>query len=51
MSTTYLDYAATTPVHPRVMAAMEPFFREHFGNPSSIHTFGHQSEDAVEKAR
>ncbi len=47
----YLDYAATTPVHPRVLDAMLPYFNETFGNPSSIHRYGQQAEAAVESAR
>ena len=47
----YLDYAATTPVDPRVMEAMLPYFSERFGNPSSIHTFGQQADAALETAR
>jgi len=47
----YLDYAATTPVDVRVLAAMQPYFSQFFGNPSSIHTFGQQAEAAVEQAR
>jgi len=47
----YLDYAASTPLDPRVMEAMLPYFSQHFGNPSSIHYFGQQSEAAVETAR
>jgi len=47
----YLDYAATTPVHPRVLEAMLPYFRETFGNPSSIHRFGQKAESALEMAR
>ncbi len=48
---TYLDYAATTPVDPRVLDVMLPFFNQTFGNPSSIHQFGQQAEAAVESAR
>jgi cysteine desulfurase len=48
---TYLDYAATTPVDPRVREAMLPFFGEFFGNPSSVHRFGQKAEAAVEAAR
>lgn len=48
---TYLDYAATTPVDERVLQAMLPYFREAFGNPSSIHAYGQQAEAAVEQAR
>lgn len=48
---TYLDYAATTPVDPRVLEAMLPYFRETFGNPSSVHSYGQQAEAALEEAR
>jgi cysteine desulfurase len=47
----YLDYAATTPTHPDVMKAMLPYFTESFGNPSSIHSYGQEAKDAVERAR
>jgi cysteine desulfurase len=47
----YLDYAATTPVDPRVMQVMLPYFSESFGNPSSIHKFGQTAESALENAR
>lgn len=47
----YMDYAATTPVDPRVMKHMLPFFSETFGNPSSIHQFGQIAEAALESAR
>ncbi len=47
----YLDYAATTPVDDRVLQAMLPYFREVFGNPSSVHLFGQQAEEALENAR
>jgi cysteine desulfurase len=51
MSAIYLDYAATTPVDPGVVEAMLPYFRDTFGNPSSIHSFGQQARSAVEDAR
>ena len=47
----YLDYAATTPVDERVLAKMMPYFRESFGNPSSIHRLGQKAEAAVDEAR
>jgi len=47
----YLDYAATTPTHPEVMKAMLPYFTESFGNPSSIHSYGQEAKDAIERAR
>ncbi len=47
----YLDHAATTPVDPRVMAAMLPYFTDDFGNPSSVHRFGQRAEAAVDRAR
>jgi len=51
MKRIYLDYAATTPTHPEVMRAMLPYFTESFGNPSSIHSYGQEAKDAVERAR
>ena len=47
----YLDYAATTPVDERVLAKMMPYFRDSFGNPSSIHRLGQKAEAAVDEAR
>ncbi|MEE8638675.1 MAG: cysteine desulfurase NifS [Candidatus Margulisiibacteriota bacterium] len=51
MKRIYLDHAATTPTHPEVVAEMQPYFEEKFGNPSSIHSFGQEAKAAVEKAR
>ena len=48
----YMDYGATTPVDPRVVDAMVPWLREHFGNPASrSHAWGWEAEEAVEQAR
>ena len=48
----YLDYQATTPVDPRVLERMLPYFSEIFGNPhSSAHAFGWAADEAVEQAR
>lgn len=47
----YFDNAATTPLAPEVLEAMLPFMKEHFGNPSSIHTHGRRTKSALEKAR
>ncbi|AIO46510.1 IscS subfamily cysteine desulfurase [Burkholderia cenocepacia] len=48
----YMDYSATTPVDPRVVAKMVPFLHEQFGNPASrSHAYGWDAEHAVEEAR
>lgn len=47
----YLDYAATTPLDPRVEEAMRPFGRATFGNPSSLHAFGREARAALDAAR
>lgn len=47
----YLDYNATTPLSPNVIADMRPFLEEHFGNPSSSHPYGQITKRAVETAR
>lgn len=47
----YLDYAATTPVDPRVLRAMLPYFSEKFGNTMSLHFVGRQAKLALEKSR
>ncbi|MHB1346416.1 MAG: cysteine desulfurase NifS [Candidatus Humimicrobiaceae bacterium] len=51
MKRIYFDYAATTPADPEVVSAMLPYFTEVFGNPSSLHHFGRQANNAVENAR
>ena len=51
MKRIYFDYAATTPVDPEVVKTMLPYFTEVFGNPSSLHYFGRQANNAIEKAR
>ena len=47
----YLDHAATTPVDPRVVEAMLPYFTERFGNPSGVYTLSQSSQGAMEEAR
>lgn len=47
----YLDYNATTPVSPQVVAAMRPFLEEFHGNPSSIHAAGRRTRAAVDDSR
>jgi cysteine desulfurase len=49
--TIYLDHAATTPVLPEVVEAMLPYFTEHYGNPSSVHTVGRRAAVALQDAR
>lgn len=51
MHRVYLDYIATTPLHPEVKRAMEPYLGEFFGNPQSLHYFGQKAKEAIEKAR
>ncbi|MBB5354638.1 cysteine desulfurase [Anoxybacillus mongoliensis] len=51
MERTYLDHAATSPVHPQVVEAMIPYMTTYFGNPSSIHSFGRESRRALDEAR
>lgn len=51
MTAVYLDHAATTPLDPRVRAAMEPFLGERFGNPSSVHRAGVRAAEALDEAR
>jgi cysteine desulfurase len=47
----YLDHGASTPVDPRVVEAMLPYFSEEYGNPSSLHRFGRRAGGALEEAR
>lgn len=51
MKAIYLDYNATTPVHPLAAEAMDTYIRKHFGNPSSNHFFGRNAKEGVEIAR
>ncbi len=51
MRKVYLDHAATTPVHPKVLEAMLPYFSAKFGNPSNLHDVGREAKNAVEDAR
>ena len=51
MKHVYLDNAATTPMDDRVIEAMLPFMRGHYGNPSSVHSHGREVRTAIEKAR
>ncbi|MYD11333.1 MAG: cysteine desulfurase [Chloroflexi bacterium] len=47
----YLDYSASTPVDPRVLEAMMPYFSDVYGNPSSTHRYGREADRAIETAR
>ena len=49
--TVYLDHAGTTPLDPRVLEAMLPYFSQLYGNPSSIHTVGQEARHALDEAR
>jgi len=51
ISRTYLDHAATTPLDPRVLEAMLPYFHDHFGNPGYLHFWGQRAESALDRAR
>jgi cysteine desulfurase len=51
MRKVYLDHAATTPAHPKVVEAMMPYFTAKFGNPSNLHDMGREAKNAVEDAR
>ncbi|MBI2010840.1 MAG: cysteine desulfurase [Candidatus Colwellbacteria bacterium] len=47
----YLDYAASTPVAPEVLGAMQPYFSDEFGNAGSIHSFGQKAQAALDHSR
>lgn len=47
----YMDHGASTPVHPTVLAAMEPYWQQAYGNPSSIHHYGRVARRALDGAR
>ena len=49
--TVYLDHAGTTALDPKVLEAMIPYFSEHFGNPSSLHSVGQEARYALDEAR
>lgn len=51
MRPVYLDHSATTPVCAEALAAMQPYFSEHFGNSSSLHSFGRDAAAALDAAR
>lgn len=51
MKRIYLDYAATTPMRPKVFVAMLPYFKEKFGNPSSLYFYGQEAKEAINFAR
>lgn len=51
MKRIYLDYAATTPMRPKVFVAMLPYFRGKFGNPSSLYFYGQEAKEAINFAR
>ncbi len=47
----YLDYAASTPTDKEALEAMEPYFRESYGNSGSLHSFGQKAQAAIDEAR
>ncbi|MEC8856606.1 MAG: aminotransferase class V-fold PLP-dependent enzyme [Chloroflexota bacterium] len=49
--TVYLDHAGTTPLDPEVLESMVPYFHQHFGNPSSLHSVGQEARYALDEAR
>lgn len=50
MTRIYLDHAAATPLHPQVLEAMLPYYSAHFGNPSSLHSYGRETKLALHGA-
>ncbi len=51
MKRIYLDHNATTPLHPEVLEAMLPYYKEAFGNPSTLYSFGQEARKATDEAR
>jgi len=51
MKRIYLDHNSTTPLHPEVLEAILPYYKEAFGNPSTIHSFGQETRRATDEAR
>ncbi|NDI33968.1 cysteine desulfurase family protein [Chengkuizengella sediminis] len=51
MHNIYLDHAAATPLHPEVFDVMVPFMKEHYGNPSSLHSYGRSAKIALDSSR
>jgi cysteine desulfurase len=51
MKRVYMDHNATTPVHPEVLDTMLPYYKEKYGNASSVHSFGREARAAMEEAR
>jgi cysteine desulfurase len=51
MKRIYMDHSATTPVAPEVLEAMLPYFKERFGNASSLHGYGLEAKEALEESR
>ncbi|MFQ6066194.1 MAG: cysteine desulfurase NifS [bacterium] len=51
MKRIYLDHNSTTPLHPEVLEEMLPYYKEAFGNPSTIYSFGQETRKATDEAR